>query len=61
MASDCAVCVRNDLGNFIPARVFRLTMGIVRAGIQLIAAAGPAGRKPIQAEAEIALTAYLSV
>jgi AcrR family transcriptional regulator len=42
-------------------RVVRLTIGIVRAGIQLIAAAGPAGRAAIQAEVETALAAYLSV
>lgn len=42
------------------ARVVRLTIGIVRAGIQLIAAAGPAGRAAIQAEVETALVAYLS-
>ncbi len=41
------------------ARVVRLTVGIVRAGIQLIAAAGPAGRAAIQAEVETALTLYL--
>jgi len=37
----------------------RLTVGIVRAGIQLIAAAGPAGRADIQAELETVLTLYL--
>jgi len=41
------------------ARIVRLTVGIVRAGIQLIAAAGPAGRADIQAELETVLTLYL--
>lgn len=41
------------------ACVVRLTVGIVRAGIGLIAAAGPAGRAAIQAEVETALTLYL--
>jgi AcrR family transcriptional regulator len=42
-------------------RVVRMTLGIVRAGIQLIAAAGPAGRAATQAELEAALAAYLRV
>lgn len=41
------------------ARVVRLTIGIVRAGIQLIAAASPTGRAAAQAEVEMALVAYL--
>lgn len=41
-------------------RVVRMTISIVRAGIQLIAAASPASQAATQAEVEIALIAYLS-